>query len=165
MPQKQEIERRFLVIDNRWRIGSRAGHSCEQGYISSNVEKITVRVRLIGSRGFLTFKGPTHGISRREMEYEIPANEAEYMLKKFCDDRRISKTRYNLKFNGLLWEIDEFSGANKGLILAEIELEREDQPFEKPDWIGKEISMDSRYFNAMLAQHPFSEWEREEKDF
>lgn len=155
---KTEIERKFLVVGDDWRTVAGDGELYEQGYISADPEKITVRVRRAGKRGFLTLKGPTKGISRPEMEYEIPAAEAGFMLKNFCGDRVISKTRYILEINGLRWEIDEFSGENQGLVLAEIELETEDQPFEKPDWIGEEVSHDPRYFNAALAQNPFAAW-------
>ncbi len=155
---KTEIERKFLVVGDAWREAADEGRLCEQGYISSDPENITVRVRILGSQGFLTLKGPTKGISRSEMEVEIPIEEAGYMLKNFCGDRGVSKTRYLLEINGLCWEIDEFSGKNRGLILAEIELETEDQPFEKPDWLGEEVSHDPRYFNAALAQNPSSNW-------
>jgi len=155
---KTEIERKFLVVGDGWRDAADGGRLCEQGYISSDSEYATVRVRVLGSKGFLTLKGPTKGISRSEMEYEIPVKEADYMLRNFCGDRVISKTRYLLELNGLRWEIDEFSGENQGLIIAEIELETEDQLFEKPDWLGEEVSFDPRYFNAALAQNPSSNW-------
>ena len=155
---KTEIERKFLVVGDGWRDAADGGRLCEQGYISCDPEKTTVRVRVLGSKGFLTLKGPTKGISRSEMEYEIPVKEADYMLRNFCGDRVISKTRYLLELNGLRWEIDEFSGENQGLIIAEIELETEDQLFEKPDWLGKEVSFDPRYFNAALAQNPSANW-------
>lgn len=155
---KTEIERKFLVVGDAWRAVAGVGELYEQGYISSGPEKITVRVRRAGDRGFLTLKGPTEGISRSEMEYEIPAEEADFMLRNFCGNRIVSKTRYLLEINGLTWEVDEFSGKNSGLILAEIELETEDQPFEKPSWMSKEVSFDPRYFNAALARNPFSDW-------
>jgi len=155
---KVEIERKFLVVGDGWRAVADAGEACEQGYISCDPEKITVRVRVLGSQGFLTLKGPTKGISRSEMEVEIPVEEASHMVRNFCADRIISKTRYCLEINGLRWEIDEFFDANQGLILAEIELDSEDQPFEKPDWLGEEVSLDPRYFNAALSQNPFAAW-------
>ncbi len=155
---KTEIERKFLVVGDSWRDAADAGQLCEQGYISSDSENITVRVRVLGSKGFLTLKGPTKGISRSEMEVEIPVEEATHMLRNFCGDRVVSKTRYLLGINGLQWEIDEFSGENQGLIVAEIELESEDQAFEKPDWLGEEVSFDPRYFNAALSLNPFTVW-------
>jgi len=155
---KTEIERKFLVVGDAWRVTAGVGELYEQGYISSSPEKITVRVRRAGDRGFLTLKGLTEGISRSEMEYEIPAEEADFMLRNFCGNRIVSKTRYLLEINGLTWEIDEFSGKNSGLILAELELETEDQPFEKPAWLGEEVSFDPRYFNAALAGSSFEDW-------
>ena len=154
---KTEIERKFLVSGDGWRDQAGAGLPCRQGYISSGPDQVTVRVRRIGEQGFLTLKGATEGISRPELEYEIPVDEADYMLQNFCADRIVSKTRYVLEIKGLQWEVDEFSGLNKGLILAEIELESEDQPFERPDWLGEEVSQDSRYFNAALAVNPYVE--------
>ncbi len=151
---KTEIERKFLVAGDGWRAAAGAGTPCEQGYVSSAPEGVTVRVRLLGSQGWLTLKGPTKGISRPELEYEIPAKEAEFMLRNFCGERVVSKTRYLLEVNGMQWEIDEFSGANKGLVLAEIELETEEQSFENPTWLGEEVSFDPRYFNAALSLNP-----------
>ena len=155
---KTEIERKFLVVGDTWRDAADGGLLCEQGYISSDPENVTVRVRVLGSQGFLTLKGPTKGISRSEMEYEIPIEEAEYMLRSFCGARVVSKTRYLLEINGLQWEIDEFSGANQGLIIAEIELESEDHPFDKPDWLSEEVSFDPRYFNVALSSNPIATW-------
>ncbi|MDK2857482.1 MAG: adenylate cyclase [Verrucomicrobiota bacterium] len=155
---KHEIERKFLVNGDSWRVAAEAGLACRQGYITSGAQGATVRVRLMGPRGFLTVKGPVQGISRPEMEYEIPAADAEYMLSAFCGTRLVSKIRYIVKSNDLRWEVDEFSGANQGLVMAEIELEREDQPFERPSWLGEEVSFDPRYTNAMLARNPFTAW-------
>ncbi|MDD3276586.1 MAG: CYTH domain-containing protein [Kiritimatiellales bacterium] len=154
----QEIERKFLVTGNGWRTIAEPGISCRQGYISTGGASATVRVRLLGRQGFLTIKGPTKSISRSEMEYEIPAADAEYLLEHLCDGRIVSKTRYILMYKGLRWEIDEFSGDNQGLIMAEIELDREDQPFEKPEWVEREVSFDPRYFNSALARNPFGKW-------
>jgi adenylate cyclase len=155
---KQEIERKFLVTGESWRTAAGEGIPCKQGYIGTVGPAVTVRVRLMGGTGFLTLKGPAEGISRPEMEYEVPAAEAVYMLEHFCTGGLIEKKRYFASVNGLLWEIDEFAGDNAGLVLAEIELEREDQPFKKPEWLGEEVSMDRRYTNAALARNPFSEW-------
>ncbi len=155
---KIEIERKFLVNGDGWRVMVEKGLPCRQGYISSGSTDVTVRVRRIGDQGFLTLKGATRGISRPEMEYEIPVDDAEYMLQNLCGDRIVSKTRYILEVNDLQWEIDEFDGRNTGLIMAEIELECEDQPFDRPGWLGEEVSHDFRYFNAALASAPFSAW-------
>lgn len=151
---KQEVERKFLVNGDSWSAIAGAGLPCRQGYISTGSSSTTVRVRLLGKKGFLTIKGPSKGISRSEMEYEIPADEAEYMIEHLCDGGSVSKTRYTLICAGSRWELDEFFGPNKGLVMAEIELESEDQLFEKPDWLGKEVSFDRRYTNAALARHP-----------
>lgn len=151
---KQEIERKFLVNGDSWRAIAGAGLSCRQGYISTESSSATVRVRVLGKQGFLTIKGPTKGISRPEIEYEIPADEAEYMLEHFCDGGSVSKIRYILICAGSRWELDEFFGANEGLVMAEIELVSEEQPFESPDWLGKEVSFDQRYTNAALARSP-----------
>ncbi len=153
----KEIERKFLVVGDAWRSGDGERLLCEQGYICSG-NHATVRVRRLGEQGFLTLKGVTTGISRVELEYEIPVAEADYMLKNFCGDAVVSKTRTILDERGSRWEIDEFLGNNRGLILAEIELQTEDQPFEKPEWLGREVSHDPRYYNLALAKTPFSLW-------
>ena len=150
-----EIERKFLVKSDAWRADADAGRRCIQGYLISQGKKV-LRVRHIGERAFLTIKGPRKGISRVEFEYEIPVSDAEELLA-MCNTR-VEKTRYRVSFAGMIWELDCFSGANEGLTLAEIEFETEDQPFERPAWLGKEVSADPRYHNARLARHPFSTW-------
>lgn len=129
-----------------------------QGYISTTQPGQTVRVRLAGDQGYLTLKGPTEGITRSEFEYEIPVVDAKEMLETMCDRPLIEKIRYRLLVNHLLWEIDEFSGENAGLIIAEVELKTEDQTIFKPDWLGPEVSGDLRYYNANLSRYPFSTW-------
>lgn len=156
---KMEIERKFLVSNDGWRQAAGAGLLCEQGYLASSADGTTVRARRMGGKGILTIKGPSEGISRVEMEYEIPAADAEAMINNLCGGRIVSKVRYRIEFGGFFWEVDEFSGSNEGLILAEIELEDESQAFETPDWLGEEVSHDSRYFNAALAKSPFCKWE------
>ncbi|MFA5689626.1 MAG: CYTH domain-containing protein [Kiritimatiellales bacterium] len=148
---KQEIERKFLVKDHSWRLSAGVGVKITQGYLSSGAES-TVRVRVAGGRGFLTVKGRPAGIARTELEYEIPPADALYMIEHLCGGRVITKTRYTVKYAGAVWEIDEFSGAHTGLVLAEIELEAEDQPVGAPDWLGEEVSADRRYTNAALAE-------------
>jgi CYTH domain-containing protein len=157
---KQEIERKFLVKGDGWRKSAEPGIFCRQGYLTEGSGEATVRVRLLGDKGFLTIKGPTKGISRPELEYEIPCADAEYILDHLCDGGIVAKMRYILNHNGLCWELDEFAEDNAGLITAEIELDREDQPFEKPEWLGKEVSLDRRYTNAALARNPFRNWFR-----
>jgi len=155
---KQEIERKFLVTGEGWRKAAGVGLTCRQGYITSGSESATVRVRVLGGRGFLTIKGITKGISRTELEYEIPAVDAEYMIQNLCGERQVEKKRYTLKIGQTVWEIDEFFGQNAGLILAEIELESENQSFEKPEWLGEEVSYDHRYANAALARRSIAQW-------
>ncbi|QHI68613.1 CYTH domain-containing protein [Tichowtungia aerotolerans] len=155
---KMEIERKFLVKNDSWRQLVGTGLLCEQGYLSSSIDEATVRVRRMGNQGFLTLKGPTEGVSRLEMEYPIPVEDAETMLRMLCNGRTVSKVRYRFFCEGFTWEVDEFSGMNEGLVLAEIELENEEQSFDRPGWLGQEVSHDSRYFNAALAHQPFKSW-------
>ncbi len=151
-----EIERKFLVKGDDWR-SLATGTVYRQGYLSTK-KGCTVRVRLVGNQGYLTIKGLTQGFSRAEYEYPIPAADAQEMLEQLCDRPLIEKTRYKIEYAGLLWEVDEFVGENQGLILAEVELTDENDCFERPDWIGQEVSADPRYYNANLVQHPFTQW-------
>lgn len=151
-----EIERKFIVTSDAWRELADAGKACRQGYLASG-KNAAVRVRIMGQTAWLTVKGVRAGISRPEFEYEIPRSDAEALLV-LCGDAVIEKRRHYSTFAGHLWEIDVFSGANAGLVLAEIELKSEDQPFECPPWLGPEVSTDPRYFNAALARHPFGQW-------
>lgn len=151
-----EIERKFLVKGEQWRSLS-AGTVYRQGYIATK-KGTTVRVRLVGNQGYLTIKGITQGISRAEYEYLIPAAEAQEMLNTLCEPPLIEKTRYKIAIAGLIWEVDEFAGENQGLIVAEVELTDANQIIELPDWIGKEVSDDLRYYNVNLTQHPYSKW-------
>lgn len=152
----QEIERKFLVADTTW-LQAAEGTSYRQGYLPTQ-GKNTVRVRIAGDRGYLTIKGPSQGLTRSEFEYEIPLADAEAMLTELCEFPLIEKRRYKQTVGNHLWEIDEFLGANAGLVIAEIELSSETETFEKPDWLGSEVSHDARYFNASLAKHPYSAW-------
>ena len=152
----QEIERKFLVKGENWRVPG-TGVPYRQGYLSTVPER-TVRVRLIRDKGYLTIKGIAVGATRAEYEYEIPAGEAGEMLDKLCERPLIEKTRYRVEHRGLTWEIDEFDGDNAGLIIAEVELEEEDQAIMLPDWVGKEVTGDPRYYNASLIADPFTRW-------
>lgn len=152
----QEIERKFLVVGDRWR-GLAEGTTYRQGYLLSGAGR-TVRVRVAGTRGFLTIKGAIEGLSRSEFEYEIPLADAEELLNTLCDRPLIEKTRYKIPYEGLTWEVDEFWGDNDGLIVAEVELSSPDQTVQLPDWIGEEVSHDPRYFNAALVKHPYRQW-------
>lgn len=151
-----EIERKFLVRDERWKALGQ-GVLLRQGYLSSQPHRI-VRVRIEGESAVLTIKGRSKGASRGEWEYPIPLADAQVMLDQLCEKPLIEKYRYRIRHEGMLWEVDEFLGDNTGLVVAEIELDAEDQPFAKPDWLGMEVTQDARYFNANLQRHPYSAW-------
>ena len=152
----KEIERKFLVVGDGWRALA-DGVAYRQGYLST-VKERTVRVRTIGDTGYLTIKGVTVGATRSEFEYPIPAIDANEMLDDLCEKPIIEKNRYKIPVGDVTWEVDEFFGVNNGLIVAEVELQSEDQSFSKPDWIGAEVTGDPRYFNANLIANPFSTW-------
>jgi adenylate cyclase len=152
----KEIERKFLVKDNTWR-GQDGGKHYRQGYLST-VKERTVRVRTTGDKGFITIKGISVGATRSEYEYEIPPADAIEMLDRLCERPLIEKTRYRILNEGLVWEIDEFEGGNRGLIVAEVELKDETQSITLPVWVGQEVTDDPRYFNANLVANPFSQW-------
>ena len=145
----QEIEYKFLVDHDKWNtIEKPVPELIVQGFISKS-EDAVVRVRIKGDKGFLAVKGKSNGISREEFEYEIPLNDAEELLLNFTS-KQIRKYRYEIDIDGRKWEIDEFHGALEGLILAELEVNSEDDEFTKPDWIGKDVSTDPEYYNAVL---------------
>jgi adenylate cyclase len=150
----KEIERKFLLKHKTWPRDNVMKY--KQGYLSS-VKERTVRVRIAGDKGWLTIKGSSVGASRMEFEYEIPLQDAG-MLLEICEKPLIEKNRYTVVHNGFSWEVDEFFGENQGLMIAEIELESEDQEFTKPDWIGEEVTDDPRYYNASLIKKPFKTW-------
>ena len=152
----KEIERKFLVIGNSWKEKAKGVFYC-QGYLNSTKERV-VRVRTIGEKAFLTIKGVTIGASRLEYEYEIPVKEANEMLKELCEKPVIEKHRYTLEYEGHNWEIDEFHGENEGLIIAEVELESEDEELKLPGWVDKEVTSDPKYYNANLITQPFKNW-------
>jgi CYTH domain-containing protein len=151
-----EIERKFLVVGDAWRQGA-IGVLYRQGYLCTTPER-TARVRVAGDKGYLTVKGSRTGVSRLEFEYPIPLEDAQAMLDALCVRPLIEKTRYRIDHGGLVWEVDEFAGENAGLVIAEVELEREDQEVSLPAWVGKEVSADDRYANSSLAERPFSTW-------
>ncbi len=153
-----EIERKFLVLNDDWKALT-AGVFMRQGYICSDPDRI-VRVRIEGDRAVFTIKGKTEGISRSEWEYPLPLADAQQLLDSLCEKPLIEKYRYRIPFGGFIWEVDAFLGDNAGLVVAEIELESETQEFTKPDWIGGEVSADSRYANANLFKHPFCRWDQ-----
>ena len=151
-----EIERKFKVANAGWRDTVTRSTSLRQGYVSTKPEA-TVRVRLENGVGTLTIKSKTRGISRSEFEYDIPNSEATQLLQ-LCEGPLIEKIRHLVIIGEHTWEIDEFSGDNQGLIIAEIELSSEDESFKKPGWLGKEVSHDARYYNSSLVIHPYNQW-------
>jgi len=151
-----EIERKFLV-DKRYWVPQGEPVLIRQGYLKATGDSV-VRVRLKGLRAFLTVKGKTTGASRLEFEYEIPVSDAKQMLDELSEGPLIEKQRYLIPQGVHLWEVDVFFGDNEGLMVAEIELHSEADTFVKPEWVGKEVTDDARYFNSNLAQHPYKEW-------
>lgn len=155
-----EIERKFLVNSTDFKAQAFAKNHIAQGYLSSNPER-TVRIRIKGESGFLTIKGKGNetGTTRLEWETEISLAEAKPLLA-ICEKGIIDKMRYEVKSGKHTFEVDEFFGENEGLLLAEIELRDENEEFKKPDWLGKEVTNDERYYNAYLSKNPFSEWKQ-----
>ncbi|MDG2454669.1 MAG: CYTH domain-containing protein [Bacteroidia bacterium] len=151
-----EIERKFLLANQDWRALVTGSFVLKQGYLSTT-PKSTVRLRVKSDKAMLTVKSKNTGIRRSEFEYEIPIRDAEEMLQ-LCQTPLIEKTRYTITIGKHIWEIDEFSGANSGLLVAEIELDAEEESFEKPAWVGEEVSTDARYCNSNLVAHPFTQW-------
>jgi adenylate cyclase len=153
-----EIERKFLVTSDAYKALAFAKNQIAQGYLNSNPER-TVRVRIKGEKGFLTIKGKGNqsGMSRFEWEKEIPVAEAKALLD-LCESGVISKMRFEVKVGQHIFEVDEFYGENSGLIMAEVELGSETESFEKPTWIGEEVTNDERFYNAFLSQNPYSKW-------
>ena len=152
----EEIERKFLVSGEAWR-QTAEGTRYRQGFLSTEPER-TVRVRVAGPRGSITVKGKNVGARRAEFEYEIPVADAERMLDTLCKRPLIEKVRYVLAVGVHTWEIDVFEGDNAGLVGAEIELRREDEAVERPEWGGDEVTDDPRYFNSNLVANPYRAW-------
>ncbi len=154
----KEIERKFLVKLAAWTPQS-AGKYYKQGYLNSQKERV-VRVRIAGDKGQLTIKGITTGVTRAEFEYAISIEDAGLMLDNLCEKPLIEKHRHKEVHGGKTWEIDVFHGDNEGLVVAEIELGSEDEAFERPTWLGEEVSSDPRYFNSNLLKNPYKSWAR-----
>jgi adenylate cyclase len=155
-----EIERKFLVSSEEFKADAFTRHEIAQGYLNSNPER-TVRVRIKGDKGFLTIKGKgnTSGMSRFEWEKKIPIDEARQLLA-ICESGVIEKTRFEVKVGHHIFEVDAFYGDNQGLVVAEIELGSESESFEKPIWLGPEVTNDERYYNAYLSQNPYRNWKK-----
>lgn len=149
-----EIEKKFLVKNNTWKQGD--GLYYLQGYLCT--EGVTVRARIVKDLAWLTIKGKGAGAVRPEFEYEIPLEDAQFILENLCQKPLIEKHRYFIEDEGLVWEVDEFHGENEGLVVAELELESENIEIKKPQWVGEEVTYDRRYANANLVSHPFKNW-------
>ena len=150
----KEIERKFLTTGDQWRSATPT-YYC-QGYLNRDKHR-TVRVRIAGDKAMLTIKGLTEGATRDEFEYTIPVDDARQMLT-MCEQPLIEKNRRIIHHAGLDWEVDEFLGPNEGLVVAEVELESEDQAVQLPDWVGQEVTSDNRYFNSSLSKIPYTTW-------
>ena len=151
-----EIERKFLIKNEYWKSFVTSKKEIRQGYLNSYYER-TVRVRIKGDKGMLTIKGKNNNATRLEFEYEIPLTDARALLN-LCEKPIIEKIRYIVEQNNKIWEVDIFEGENDGLKVAEVELNDENESIVLPDWIGEEVTSDTRYFNSNLIKHPFSKW-------
>ncbi len=151
-----EIERKFLVKNDSFKANSESKKLYKQGYIEGSLNA-TVRVRIIEDKGYLTIKSKSVNFSRNEYEYEIPLTDAEEMLTNLCGNK-VEKYRYIVWHDGNRWEVDEMLGENSGLLIAELELQSEDETFAFPDWLGEEVTHDYRYRNSYLAEKPFLWW-------
>lgn len=160
-----EIERKFTVVNDAWRPSVQRSRRFVQGYLNdagTSSARCSVRVRIGGACAWLSIKAAVRGIERAEYEYEIPQTDAESLLRDFGDGL-IEKVRHYIPHAGVLFEVDEFQGNNAGLIVAEVELQSADQTFEHPAWLGRDVSVEPRYYNVRLAQHPFSAWSETER--
>jgi adenylate cyclase len=151
-----EIERKFLVNSEKFP-RTESNVVMKQGYLSVDPERV-VRVRIEGDQAWITIKGRMKGISRPEFEYQVPVGDAENLLL-LALNPPVEKIRHRIETEGTCWEVDEFLGTNRGLIIAEVELESESQEFYHPDWLGAEVTADRRYYNSWLSVHPFSTWQ------
>lgn len=152
-----EIERKFLLRDDSWHDSADEGVLIRQGYLAGS-EKSSIRIRVADDKANINIKSATLDITRQEYEYPIPLAEANEMLDTLCEGPLIEKTRYHVHHEKHLWEIDVFSGDNRGLIVAEVELGSADEDFERPNWLGEEVSDDARYYNVCLVKHPYKDW-------
>ena len=154
----KEIERKFTIINNNWKEAVSSSSRFRQGYMGTD-EKASVRIRLEDDKANINIKSATLGIQRQEYEYDIPVTDANEMLDTLCHKPLIEKTRHYVQHQGKTWEIDVFEGDNQGLVVAEIELDSEDESFTLPDWAGEDVSHDTRYYNVCLVSHPYKDWD------
>lgn len=152
-----EIERKYLVTGDRWRDQVKHSQRMRQAYLSVDPQRC-IRVRVAGQHAHINLKSSADGIHRHEYQYPIPVEDALAIMQKMCRGHLIDKTRHEIPGDGVLWEVDEFHGDNQGLIVAEVELSDAAQHFDKPDWLGREVSDDPRVYNMNLSLNPFSEW-------
>lgn len=163
-----EIERKFLIKGDRWRSAAHEVVAMAQGYLNdlhavdTGAMNTSVRVRIEGEQARLNIKSRELGASRQEFDYGIPVDDARALLA-LCVGGKIDKRRHLVQYAGHLWEVDEFLGDNAGLVVAEIELDREDEPFEFPEWLGVEATHATRYYNLALASRPYSQWDEAER--
>lgn len=152
-----EIERKFLVADEGWRAAAGPGQPMCQGYLAGG-RRVSVRVRVAGEQAWLNLKQPQSLTVRREYEYAIPLADARELLADACESGLVHKIRFRVPHAAHVWEVDVYHGDNEGLVVAEVELEHEDEAFERPHWLGREVSAHSRYLNHELARHPYRRW-------
>ena len=152
-----EIERKFLIDIQKF-VKPHEGLIIKQAFLSSDKERV-VRIRIIGDQAFLTIKGISSGMSRDEFEYSIPVRDAEELIENLCEKPIIEKIRYRIEYKNHIWDVDFFSGDNEGLVVAEIELQSEEEKFEMPEWLGEEVTGDERYYNVCLVSRPYLSWE------
>ncbi len=155
----KEIERKFLVENDSWKNYAVGKNELKQAYIAKSDDCI-IRIRISNDNAWLTLKGKQIGFTRPEFEYQIPVADAEEMLKKFSHDNQILKKRFFLDYKGNEWIVDDFEKDNAGLVVAEIELENENQTFDLPPWVGKDVTMDFKYTNSSLAEYPYNKWKK-----
>jgi adenylate cyclase len=152
-----EIERKFLVTSDAWRAQARSRELLRQGYLQSG-ESSSIRVRTAGDKAWLNIKAKRSGMTRLEYEYPIPRQDADEILDELCKGPRVAKYRHEIVLGAHTWEVDEFLGDNQGLVVAEIELSDEAEAFERPAWLGEEVTHDERYYNFNLALRPYGAW-------
>ncbi len=152
-----EIERKFLVCSDAWRDEVQSRELLRQGYLGSG-SRCSIRVRIAGEQAWLNLKAKRSGMTRLEFEYSIPLGEADEILRELCNGPLLEKYRHRIARGAHVWEVDEFLGDNAGLVVAEIELPDETARFERPDWLGAEVTEDERYYNFNLASHPYTQW-------